>query len=513
MSAARFMSFWTGFCSLSLEIAWVRLYGYANESTPQAFGYVLAVYLLGIAFGAQLGKSLCQRLSRGGIERAAVLVLAVSAALAVLLPWVYRESVEWALQDQAAFVGVFFTAASFAVMFPITHHLGTVEVDVGSVSSKGRSFSRVYLLNVLGSALGPLIVGYVLLEHWSITQVFAILGAVAWIVALIAAFQLGLLRHRGLAVWLAVLAACPAVAVWQSAHDPVNYVRTFAVFSEQRWHSSLENRHGVISLSSDVAAEGAPPDHSVYGGNVYDGKTNTDLQRNSNGLHRPLVAHMLQPEAKHALVLGLSIGSWLAVIEGFPGLEKIDVVEINPGYLEMARRFPVQRRALEDSRVDVNIDDARRWLQYRPTARYDLIVMNTTWHWRSNSTLLLSQEMMRLLQRHLTSQGVLIFNATGSLDAFYTASTVFSHVRRYENFIYAANWDAFANVAEQSSWDLLKNVTIDGRAALGERSSQLAAFSAKPFVRLEDDITELGRMPELITDDNMLVEYRRGRRQ
>ena len=59
MNAARFISFWTGFCSLSLEIAWVRLYGYVNQSTPQAFAYVLAIYLLGIALGAQIGKRVC----------------------------------------------------------------------------------------------------------------------------------------------------------------------------------------------------------------------------------------------------------------------------------------------------------------------------------------------------------------------------------------------------------------------------------------------------------------------
>ena len=86
MNAARFISFWTGFCSLSLEIAWVRLYGYANQSTPQAFAYVLAIYLLGIALGAQIGKRVCQLPRRQDIEKAAVLVLFVGAVVAVMAP-------------------------------------------------------------------------------------------------------------------------------------------------------------------------------------------------------------------------------------------------------------------------------------------------------------------------------------------------------------------------------------------------------------------------------------------
>ena len=92
MNAARFISFWTGFCSLSLEIAWVRLYGYANQSTPQAFAYVLAIYLLGIALGAQIGKRVCQLPLRQDIERVSMLVLLMGAVVAIMAPWAFLGS-------------------------------------------------------------------------------------------------------------------------------------------------------------------------------------------------------------------------------------------------------------------------------------------------------------------------------------------------------------------------------------------------------------------------------------
>ena len=58
MFAACFLSFCVGFLSLSQEILWVRLFGFTNESLPQAFAFVLTMYLLGIAFGAMIGRGI-----------------------------------------------------------------------------------------------------------------------------------------------------------------------------------------------------------------------------------------------------------------------------------------------------------------------------------------------------------------------------------------------------------------------------------------------------------------------
>lgn len=515
MNVARFISFWTGFCSLSLEIAWVRLYGYANQSTPQAFAYVLAIYLLGIAIGAQLGKKICRSPDRTAIERAAVWALVLAGAIAVVGPWAYMLSPALALDDLVAPLGIFLTAGSLSVLFPITHHLGTPAQMSAEHGGKGRHFSRVYLLNVVGAALGPLFTGYVLLEYLSITQVFTALAVVVGLAALAAWGMFGATRGMGATLLAGVMGGLVvtfgfARAAWS---DPNAMAVAFATVGEGTVVAVNESRHGIITIAKVPASDKQPfDDYAVYGGNVYDGKTNVSLERNTNGLERPLALHVLRPDAKRVLVLGLSIGSWLTVVEGFPGVDQIDVVEINPGYLSMAQGFGPQKRALEDPRVTVVVDDARRWLQYHPDRRYDLILMNTTWHWRANSSMLLSQEMMQLISRHLADRGVVTFNATGSLDAFFTASTVFKEVRRYQNFIYGANWDPFTPASQAEAWRVLEQVTVDGQLGFEESSGSIARFASIPFVRLDEDVKNSSRPPELITDDNMLVEYRYGRK-
>lgn len=50
------ISFSSGFLSLAQEIIWMRLISFVGMSVPQTFSYTLALFLIGIAIGAQIGK-------------------------------------------------------------------------------------------------------------------------------------------------------------------------------------------------------------------------------------------------------------------------------------------------------------------------------------------------------------------------------------------------------------------------------------------------------------------------
>src|SRR4051794_21689714 len=78
------LSLLIGFLSLSEEILWVRVAGFAYETLPPAFSFVLACYLVGIAVGAAFGKRLCGRSKN--LYAAAGVVLAAAALVAVLSP-------------------------------------------------------------------------------------------------------------------------------------------------------------------------------------------------------------------------------------------------------------------------------------------------------------------------------------------------------------------------------------------------------------------------------------------
>src|SRR5262249_7687002 len=105
------------------------------------------------------------------------------------------------------------------------------------------------------------------------------------------------------------------------------------------------------------------------------------------------------------------------------------------GYLQIIARHPEAAWLLSDPRVEIVIDDGRRWLQRHPERRFDLVVMNTTWHWRAHITNLLSREYMRGVRAHLDTGGLFFFNTTWSEDAMVTALSTFAHGLRVWNCI------------------------------------------------------------------------------
>jgi len=77
------------------------------------------------------------------------------------------------------------------------------------------------------------------------------------------------------------------------------------------------------------------------------------------------------------MALGLSSGSWARVLVDYERVKKLTIVEINHGYVEAIKRYPVNAPVLTDKRTKVVFDDGRRWLVRNPDAKFDFILMNT----------------------------------------------------------------------------------------------------------------------------------------
>ncbi|WP_186511219.1 methyltransferase domain-containing protein [Caenimonas sedimenti] len=501
MNHPALLSFACGFASLSLEILWVRLYGFTKSSTPVAFGFVLAAYLLGIALGASLGARACRRATTDAqLWRWSLAALLVSAALSPLLPALFGALTSAHVQNPLVDIFVIgLASAILSFVFPIAHHLGTRHF----ADRQGQRFALVYTANVSGAALGPLVTGYVLLDTLSVQQCFLLLGAAQ--AAAAAALALAVRQQRAVLVGVAALLA-GSMAIAAQSLEPHRLVRSLTP-KQPVPKTVVENRHGIVTIFP-----GELGDDVVYGGNVYDGRTNLDPQRNTNGLERPLLMAALHPEPKRVLMVGLSIGTWLAIVREFPGVETIDVVEINPGYVQAAQAYPAQAAAMRDPRVNVVIDDARRWLRHRPERKYDMVIMNTTLHWRSNASLLLSSEFLRLIRSHMAPGAVLTFNATSSGDAFLTAARVFPHAYRYRNFVYAADFDFRPRKDAPRTREVYANLRLDGQPFFTPGSAAIDVFMRIPFLTVDLAQNAAGRRFEEVTDYNMITEFKYGRK-
>lgn len=496
------LSFLCGFVSLSFEILWVRLYGFAHNSTPLAFGFVLAAYLFGIAIGAYTGGRSCRRESvELVLWRRISKALIYSSAITLIAPLLYVNLVRLNVDSPPVDLMIISVcSAMLAYIFPIAHHLGSNKNQL----DKGKKFALVYTANVMGASLGPLVTGYILLDIFTLQECIFILALIQVVSAIGFAIAKDAWDRKRVLISLGIFFG-GLIVIFMQVMSPHKLIEEVSAM-ETAPKKVVENRQGIISIFGDDY------DDIIFGGNVYDGRTNLSVELNSNGLHRPILLAALQPKPKRVLMIGLSVGTWLALVNGFEGVEHVDVIEINPGYLEVAQSYANQGNAIRDARVNVVIGDGRRWLRLHAKEKYDLVVMNTTWHWRSNSSLMLSADFLNILKSNMADNAILAFNATGSVDAFYTATKVFKHAYRYDNFVYASNFDFRPLKNSEEARQSLRNIRIAGEGIFPNDSPLIDVFLSKSFVPIEVARSAVDRDPEIITDNNMITEFKFGRR-
>ncbi len=267
-----------------------------------------------------------------------------------------------------------------------------------------------------------------------------------------------------------------------------------------------ENRHGIITVST------SPKGDILWGGGVYDGMFTTDPVLDANGIKRAYMVAALHPNPQTVLEIGLASASWARVLAQYPPVSKITVVEINPGYLDIIKHYPEQATILSDPRITIHIDDGRRWLKRNPSAKFDFMLQNTTWHWRSHATNLLSADYFQLCKSHLNPGGVLYANTTECADVFYTAANVFKHVVRYKNFV-AASDSPFTLTPDQIRQNLLKFQVNNHPLFASNDPAMQSVLQELSTADLSDIATSLRRRTDLrvITDDNMAPEYKQTR--
>jgi spermidine synthase len=213
------------------------------------------------------------------------------------------------------------------------------------------------------------------------------------------------------------------------------------------------------------------------------------------------------------LVIGLSTGSWVKVLSMMPSLEKITVIEINPAYHDLIKSDPAISRILKDRRIEIVFDDGRKWLKKNQNKKFDIVLMNTTWHWRAYGSNLLSQNFLHLIKSVLNENGVAFYNTTQSIDAFYTAKQVFPRVYKYKFFVLASSNQILLSEKDMiTSLCELEDPLSKQKIFSGENQCILAKneIMKNPLIPYEQ-IPAFPRKPELITDDNMITEFKYGK--
>lgn len=484
-----------GYISLTQEMLWFRVVSYATGGSPVVFAQVLGAFLVGAALGSLLGDRITRKAERP-LEVLGVALAAAAATYYLMIPLS-----AWAFTVKGPGMALVYVAVALTALFAGTVLPVVCQIAVsGAYGDKvGMSMSWIYAANIVGSVLGPVLTGFVLLNHFSLTT----LVLAATLATLVVAVAVSARAPGRALAYVALGAAFVALhgPLYDALLEKFHFKHEYA--ANGRYKYLVENRHGIIAVhSTEHRLEGHVTD-VVYGGSIFDGTFNVDPLVDSNLIVRAYMARALHANPAKVLVIGLASGSWARVLLDDPRVRSMDVIEINPGYLELIARYPAQAAILSDPRVRIFVDDGRRWLYRHPEERFDFILMNTTFHWRDGSTNLLAREFLELSKAHMNPGGVIFYNSTASKDVKWTAANVYRHATEYLNFVAASDEPFAMPPSERLAHLRIPEDTPEGRALL----DRLATYQ---FPDLKSEIGPLvaDEGIQVITDDNLVTEFK-----
>jgi spermidine synthase len=396
---------------------------------------LITVTLLALAGGYALGGLAADRFRQAHYLFAIILVAGV---LALLVP-ALKGPVLKAAMPLGLRTGAF---VSTLILFgPVLLLLGCVSPYLVRLAARelqniGRVVGGLYALSTIGSTVGTLLTGFVLIAYLGVDEIFAVSGG---LLVLLAVGYFVLFQRR----WWALALLCLPLLLLQS-HPLVSRVmadgtRVSLVHSEENYYGNMkvvDYRFATIHHRELII------DGLIQGGMDMD---------NHQSIYEytyfmEFLSTMLAPQGKHCLVIGLGMGIIPRWFEQH-GV-RCDVVDINPAVVALARRyFGFQLSG------DIFIQDARYYLNTTPR-RYDYITLDV-FNGDITPAHLLSVEALSLMRQRLTPHGVLALNLIGSLkrETFMTASVVktlqqaFDQVEVYPTFDPAQSRDGVGNLA------------------------------------------------------------------
>ncbi|MHB1080801.1 MAG: fused MFS/spermidine synthase [Prosthecobacter sp.] len=405
----------SGFLALSWEIIWSRVFNFASASKAPVFGYMLGSYLLGLALGSLLSPWTLKQIGDLRLKFGRwVLLSSVGAFMIAPLTAIMATQAYW----EYGFYLVIAAGTLLGVTFPLL-----CQAAIPPNKDTGSRLSWLYLANIIGSGAGSLLTGFVFMEWLSLHLLSVLLLGASWLWAEgIARFQLPA-QIRWLPLFIALISLSPS----QSFYERLQYKHEFG--HGMHFAQIIESRHGVITVDTSDA---------VYGNGAYDGMIGTKLEPKS-WLVRPYFLSAVRDRIENVLVIGVASGSWTQILVNHPQVKHVSAIELSHGYLDLIRARPEVASLLTNPKLELVIDDGRRWLRQHPEARFDAIVMNTTHHWREFASALLSREFLSEVKAHLIPDGIAFWNCTESPRAARTGMEVFPHTMMVMNHCLASN--------------------------------------------------------------------------
>ncbi len=468
--------FVAGFSVLVVEIVGARLLAPYLGNTLFTWTSAIAVVLAALSIGYHYGG----RLSENGPSMRALSAMLIASGLLVgALPLVSDSVLGLSVMLGYEYGPIFACLALFALP---NFCLGmvspyAVRLKSRSLRTVGESAGDLYAVSTAGSIAGALLSGYILVPWIGIDQSFFATCALLLVVG-VAVFG-----RKGLPLLLAAVAFPLVGAAIAPAHGP----SVLFVTDTPYYHLTVTNSSGMIGLQTDLTLQTVVSEANRSGVLPY-----YEYQK---------LVYNSEPVSR-ALFLGLGGGAMVMDLYRSTNAS-IDVVEIDPVVIQVARRF---FNLTDSRRVTIYNQDARYFLR-DTTGSYNMIVMDV---WGSSLSLpyqLATQEAAMEMKSHLAPNGSVLINFASPLEGsgsgpfkslYATFGSVFPNMYVFPQ--YPQNITAMQNIVMIASSDRQRWTEAEMLRALNATRNSSAAAAVDLRI-VSDNGTQQGAGRVMLLDN------------
>jgi spermidine synthase len=399
----------SGFIALGYEVVWTRLLAIFSLNAIFSFTIMLTTFLIGLTVGSRLAAQWVDRSQHPlrlfgslqlGIGVSGIGVLFVFAQLPALQEKIF-QGVDFGTQVTVEFFSAAITMIAPTILmgaaFPVAARLytaSTLSPEGRERAGVGERIGQLYALNTVGSTLGSLVAGFVLISFLGLQR------AALTLALLNLALGVGvMLAARALPKWQlsgAVLAALLGIfllptGIYLGRDEPS---QTYLIFY----------REGIDATVSVFEDKDAGLKVSFVNGRS---EVPTDAESMRAFRFLGNLPPLLEPEARSVLMVSFGNGIASGAMSRHP-IEKIESVELVAEQVEAARLFTQENRAvLNYPGLHITIEDGRNFL-LRSDETYDIITVDATHPINTSSWALFTREFYRLARQRLQADGIII---------------------------------------------------------------------------------------------------------
>ena len=401
------VAFITGVLSLSFEVVWTRLLVYVLSSSVYAFNIMLTTFLFGIGLGSLIAKWIIAR-SKNMIRLCGVFLGLTGIYGLVTIPLtVLLAGKDEAIMSFFGFttwssynVGRFFECAIIlfiptllmGIVFPLIACIAKTREESGS-----RVIGNIYFVNTLGAIVGSIVAGFILVPFIGCKGSIMLLSSGYLITSLIVLLLIYNTPVKQVAAVIIALVPIGA-SLFFLPEDP--FVPLFNIREKGSEITYIrEGTTGTVTVHKY-------PSYKVINVNRVNVAGTSFVLRTTQKL-QAFVPLFARRDPKLVCQIGFGSGETSSIVSRYPGVERLDVVDISYEVFDAAPEFKdINHEVYNSEKVRKIVMDGKNYI-HLTEEKYDLIMNDSIHPVECGNASLYTREYFEDCKERLNEGGVM----------------------------------------------------------------------------------------------------------